>query len=156
MSRRDKQFLKGLVVLGVILSGVAYTTRLSPCLSESLKGVQGILALRSANITRGDIVFIKEHTTSLSKGRNFAKRVVGLPGDRIEIEGDQLHVAGHANLKVHVKSLSGKDLHPTKAHEIPEGYIFVAGDHDRSFDSRYQEFGLVPLAEVWGKAVLTW
>lgn len=156
MSRREKQFLRGLVFLGVILSGVAYTTRLSPCLTASLNGVQGILALRSAKIAKGDIVLITEHTTALYKGRNFAKRVVGLPGDRIELAGDQLYVAGQANLKVHEKSLSGKDLHPTNAQEIPAGYIFVAGDHDRSFDSRYQEFGLVPLDKVWGKAVLTW
>lgn len=39
---------------------------------------------------------------------------------------------------------------------IPPGYVFVAGDNPNSFDSRYEEFGLVPMEKIWGKAVLWW
>jgi type IV secretory pathway protease TraF len=39
---------------------------------------------------------------------------------------------------------------------IPKGYVFVAGDNLNSFDSRYEEFGLVPVEKIWGKAVLWW
>lgn len=39
---------------------------------------------------------------------------------------------------------------------IPSGYVFVAGDNPNSFDSRYEEFGLVPMEKIWGKAVLWW
>lgn len=54
----------------------------------------------------------------------------------------------------------GRPLTPLVLNEfgmtIPKGYVFVAGDHPQSFDSRYEEFGLVPVEKIWGKAVLTW
>ena len=34
---------------------------------------------------------------------------------------------------------------------IPEGMVFVAGTHSDSFDSRYKEFGFVPLETVRGQ-----
>lgn len=38
---------------------------------------------------------------------------------------------------------------------IPEGYIFVAGDNPaESLDSRYEEFGLVSVDEVWGTILM--
>lgn len=45
----------------------------------------------------------------------------------------------------------GKPLHPLKATIIPEGYVFVATSHPRSFDSRYEEFGLVKQEHITGK-----
>ena len=35
---------------------------------------------------------------------------------------------------------------------IPKGYYYVHTDHKDSFDSRYNEIGLIPLSEVRGKA----
>ena len=54
------------------------------------------------------------------------------------------------------KTSDGKPLTPISATSVPEGYVFVAGDHPNSFDSRYEEFGLVPIEKIWGKAVLCW
>ncbi|MFX6119214.1 S26 family signal peptidase, partial [Acinetobacter baumannii] len=54
------------------------------------------------------------------------------------------------------KTKEGKLLTPLSISIVPEGYIFVVGDNIRSFDSRYEEFGLVPLDKVWGKAAFTW
>lgn len=35
---------------------------------------------------------------------------------------------------------------------VPDGYIFVAGDNaDKSYDSRNEKFGLIPVGDVWGK-----
>ena len=45
-----------------------------------------------------------------------------------------------------LKSLEGKD----------EGYVFVAGDHPKSFDSRYDEFGLVNIENIQGRAIWWW
>lgn len=54
------------------------------------------------------------------------------------------------------KTSQGKPLTPISAAIVPEGYVFVAGDNPNSFDSRYEEFGLVPIEKIWGKAVFTW
>ncbi|MDR2107641.1 MAG: S26 family signal peptidase [Holosporaceae bacterium] len=36
---------------------------------------------------------------------------------------------------------------------MPEGYAFVAGSHQYSFDSRYKEFGFVDLKDIRGRAI---
>jgi signal peptidase I len=52
------------------------------------------------------------------------------------------------------KTSEGKPLTPLLATSVPEGYVFVAGDNPNSFDSRYEEFGLVPREKIWGKAIV--
>lgn len=38
---------------------------------------------------------------------------------------------------------------------IPEGYVFVTGDNPlHSYDSRYADFGLVPIEDIWGIVLL--
>lgn len=35
---------------------------------------------------------------------------------------------------------------------VPEGYVYVLGDNvSDSKDSRYPEFGLVAISDIWGK-----
>lgn len=72
----------------------------------------------------------------------FAKIVVGLPGDSIEVRNQKLFINGHdkGDVLEHLK--------PIKNGVIPEGFYFVMGKHPRSFDSRYADFGLIPQASI--------
>jgi signal peptidase I len=69
---------------------------------------------------------------------------------------DCLHHLFHESLKFPLldRTTEGDPLTPLSAKVIPEGALFVLGDHPRSFDSRYEEFGLVKMENVWGKAVM--
>jgi signal peptidase I len=71
---------------------------------------------------------------------------------------DCLHYLFHEFLKFPLldRTTGGDPLTPLSAKIIPEGALFVLGDHPRSFDSRYEEFGLVPVDKIWGKAILKW
>jgi signal peptidase I len=146
--------------------GIVSQTRLMECLSDSLENIHYVIFLKSKVINRGDIVAIQDHREdhigNLKKWP-YAKRVLGIPGDHISHSENGITVIPKEslNLPLLTQTSKGKPLTPLvplngMVSIIPEGYLFVAGDHLQSFDSRYKEFGLVPIGKVWGKGVLTW
>ena len=105
---------------------------------------------------RGDVVvfiFPEDRT------KDFIKRVVGLPGDTVEIRGKKVYVNGKAIDDPHAyfEGEGGQvgiqirdDYGPKK---VPGNHVFVMGDNrDKSYDSRF--WGYVNLDDVKGKAFL--
>ncbi|WP_342525843.1 signal peptidase I [Chryseomicrobium sp. FSL W7-1435] len=96
--------------------------------------------------------------------KNYIKRIIGLPGDSIAYEDDQLYINGEAvdepYLDEYKEEISEGTLtedftleERTNLTEIPEGYFFVMGDNRRySKDSRI--IGLVPEDEIIGTTSL--
>jgi signal peptidase I len=134
---------------------LTYQTQLLECVSDSLQGVRTILVWKSSEVSRGDIVSIKNHPVVHVKATNFAKRVLGLPGELITHHKDILQI-GSYRLPLLKQTKDEKPLTPLSLPSVPQGYVFVGGDHPRSFDSRYEEFGLVPFSKIWGKGIATW
>lgn len=150
---------------------VGSQTKLMECLTDSLQDTRYILFLKSSSVKRGDIVAIQghreEHVGTLKKWP-YSKRVLGVPGDHIVRHKDGITVIPQESYSLSLldKTSKGKPLtaivpldrpsHSQPSKTIPEGYLFVAGDNPQSFDSRYAEFGLVPISKIWGKAVCTW
>jgi signal peptidase I len=104
---------------------------------------------------RGDvIVFVYPKDPS----KDFIKRVVGTPGDTIEIRHKQVYVNGEKENNPHVKFDEGdrEVLGPRDNYgpiTVPPHQLFVMGDNrDRSHDSRF--WGFVDIGEVKGKAFL--
>lgn len=136
-------------------------TRLMECLTDSLDDIRYILFLKSQAIHRGDIVAIhghrEDHIGDLKKWP-YSKRVLGIPGDHIIHNQSGITVIPKESKGLYLltHTSKGKPLTPMSPMIIPEGYLFVAGDNPKSFDSRYEEFGLVPKEKIWGKGVFTW
>lgn len=172
-----KEFKKlityGLAIGTFMAAGWWFTTytQLLEVTSESLEGVRYILVRKSNTIQRGDIVSIEGHHPLYVGEHIFTKRVVGLPGDQITnpLRGSPLRGKTKKGLTIKAKNGSftitypllertkeGEILTPLPNQAIPEGYLFVVGDHPRSFDSRYEEFGLVSINNIYGKALLKW
>lgn len=109
---------------------------------------------------RGDIVvFIYPEDRS----KDFIKRLIGLPGDTIEIREKKIFLNGlpwsdaygvHVDNLILPGSVQPRDnFGPAK---VPEGSIFVLGDNrDESYDSRF--WGFVDMKDVLGKAqIIYW
>ena len=165
MKRRLLKLCLGLGTLSLLCWGITSQTKLGRCASESLEGVHYVLFLKSTSLKRGDIVLIPNHPVSYVGERPFAKRVIGLPGDRIIRDKERLKIKSKntaSNITLFTilplldKTREGQSLTPLSMPIVPEGYIFVGGDHLRSFDSRYKEFGLVPIEKIWGRSMLQW
>ncbi|MBP3284318.1 MAG: signal peptidase I [Clostridia bacterium] len=81
----------------------------------------------------------------------YIKRVIGLPGEHLVIDGDDIYINGEKLDEPYTNPDREKfppeyDMDIT----IPEGYVFCVGDNrDRSMDSRY--FGVIPIDKVEGK-----
>ncbi|MBW1971513.1 MAG: signal peptidase I [Deltaproteobacteria bacterium] len=117
-------------------------------------------------IKRGDVVtFILPNNPHIT----YIKRVVGLPGDTIEIKDNILFINNKPVSDIHIDGnpylfeelLKNKKYYILKRTlnynygpvHVPAGHIFVLGDNrDNSADSRYFKF--VPIKFIQGKAVI--
>lgn len=105
-------------------------------------------------IRRGDIVVFKQPE---EPEIDFIKRVVGLPGDRIELRNGHLYVNGENREELYVKEEyrrqdQRKNFGPV---EVGPDHYYVLGDHrDASADSRF--WGQVPRHLMKGRALLIW
>lgn len=94
------------------------------------------------------------------RGDGFVKFVVGVPGDRIEVVGQQVVLQtrrGRLDVgRCKPASRNGVPLEPIKPQVIPEGYVYVWAPHVDALDSRYAVMGLVPRTAITGRAVRLW
>jgi signal peptidase I len=88
--------------------------------------------------------------------KDFIKRVVGIPGDRIEIRQKKLYRNGEPVDEPYARYTEPPGAAPRDNFgpvTVPEGHVFVMGDNrDHSFDSRY--WGFVPYEDIKGKAFM--
>lgn len=108
------------------------------------------LTPRFDGYSRGDVVVL--HPPDQGQDATpYIKRVIGEPGDHLELKGDRVWVNGVELPETYVN-------YPTRSGEwtvidVPAGELIVMGDHrNASLDSR--EFGSVKESEVIGRAVL--
>jgi signal peptidase I len=82
----------------------------------------------------------------------FVKRVVGLPGDRIGIEGQTLYRNGRAVAEPYVKHTAGYFERSAEV-VVPGGCYFVLGDNrDHSLDSRH--WGFLAREDIIGRPLV--
>jgi signal peptidase I len=126
-------------------------TSMTPLISDQERIFINKFVYRFEPIERGDVVVF---WYPLDRSKSFIKRVVGLPGDTVEIREGQVYVNGKYLPEPYVppESADMNNFSPTK---IPKGEYFVMGDHRiSSNDSRI--FGPVPRNFIYGKAVFAY
>lgn len=103
------------------------------------------LAYLFGDVERGDIVVLKY---PLDPDVDYIKRVIGMPGDEVEIVRGQVFVNGAPIQEPYINGLDPFTNHDRV--RVKPAHFFVLGDNrERSSDSR--EFGLVPRDYVRGQ-----
>ena len=80
------------------------------------------------------------------------KEVAGLPGDVYEVYEKNFYINGVLKGSLRRQTKDGRPLTSLKTRTIPEGYVFVKGQSYDTYDSRYEEFGLVKETHLKGRA----
>ena len=123
-------------------------TSMLPLLEDSERIIVNKFIYRFHPIQRGDVVvFWYPKDPSVS----FIKRVVGIPGDTVELRRGVLFVNEKRVPEEYVRPQFNDEENTAKV-AVPKGYYFVLGDHrNSSNDSR--SWGEVPEKYIYGKAV---
>jgi signal peptidase I len=136
------------------------------------------ISYRFTDPVRGDIVVFNP-TDQLAKEKDsngkyfsdaFIKRVIGVPGDRVDVKGGKVYINGKLLPEKYIEEPSAKDWSTTDRFTtdsdgqhyhlpwpadgvVPKGQYLVLGDNrNNSYDSHY--WGFVPKDKIVGKAVV--
>ena len=106
---------------------------------------------------RGDIIVFK---FPQDEGRDFIKRVIALPGDKVEVRGKRVYVNDkpvQESYAVHLDPSMQENPHSPRDNfspvKVPAGQLFMMGDNrDYSMDSRF--WGFLDIKKIKGKAFI--
>src|SRR5277367_4655914 len=126
-------------------------TSMAPLLSDQERIFINKFVYRFSAIERGDVVVF---WYPLDRSKSFIKRVIGLPGDTLEMRQGTLYVNGNMVPEPYVP-LRYEDFSNFGPVTVPKDSYFVMGDHRiSSNDSRV--FGAVENKFIYGRAVFAY
>jgi signal peptidase I len=122
---------------------------MEPTLQQDQRLIVSKLSYRLHEPQRGDIIVFRDPQDS---SRNLIKRIIGLPGEILEIRNGQVFINEQLLDEPYLNSNSVRAEAPTP---IPDGYYFVMGDNrNNSSDSR--SWGTLAEDKIVGKAAFTY
>ncbi len=153
------------------------TSSMAPSFVPGDRVLANKIGIETASFTHGDVVVFRN---PLNRKQNFIKRIVGLPGETVEVKDGQLFIneqplpresipegdkslamkgdgkhafyERHGDRKYAILTDAGGGAINVSKQTVPVGSYFVLGDHrGRSLDSR--EFGAISQGEIVGQVV---
>jgi conjugal transfer pilin signal peptidase TrbI len=143
----------GLAVFRVFVDPVPHVPLLFN-VTPSLPYTVAIVSRRTDHVVRGDYVIYAfsgpaiEMFPGLAR-QPFFKRVGGVAGDRVQVDGRRVLVNGtDVGLAKRFAAVGNVPVEPIEPSTIPPKYLYMQGTSPDSFDSRYRISGLVHLRDV--------
>ena len=139
------------VILFLVINTVSARVRVDgfsmrPTLEDGEFILVNRLAYKFGDPKRGEIIVFR---SPVVPDEDLIKRVIGLPGDEIEVNVGVVYVNGSPLIEPYIAALpiySGK-------WQVVDGYLFVLGDN-RNDSSDSHSWGLVPMQNVVGRSIL--
>ena len=134
------------LILNTVTSRVkVFNVSMQPTLKQGYLLVVNKLAYKWGAAKRGDIIVF--HHAGV-ESQDYIKRVIGLPGDTIEVSGGVVSVNGTPLTEPYIKEMPRYTLSET----VPANKLFVLGDNRNQSDDSHT-WGFVDMDWVVGKAV---
>ena len=137
----------------VVQSSLVFSGSMIPTLQSSTKSTHADRLIVNKLVyhfnlpNRGDIVLFN---SPYSDGKQYVKRLVGLPGEHIEIRRGMVYI--NNKLLIIPGVTVRRDYSNLKKQIIPDNHFFMLGDNrSNSADSRV--WGFVPKSELIGEAL---
>lgn len=119
-------------------------TSMIPTLQKNDRLIVNRLVYRVSEASRGEIIILRNPE---DQQELYVKRLIGLPGDTIEIKDGALYINGSLVEEPYLTEPMVGEYETT----VPEGTYFVMGDNRRySKDSR--DIGCIPVDNIIGRA----
>jgi signal peptidase I len=149
------------VVISVVIAAIVIVflyqpvkvegTSMMPWLTDQERIFVNKFVYRFGEIHRGDIVVF---WFPLDPTKSYIKRVIGLPGDLVEVKQGTVYVNSQAIEEDYVPD-QYRDRMDYRAVKIADDHYYVLGDHrNASNDSR--TWGTVERRRIYGKAVFVY
>ena len=135
-----------LVLLFLAQSYTVSGSSMQPGLTDGQRVLVNKFAYLRKSPQRGDVIVFHNPQNS---SEDLIKRVIGLPGDQINVMDGQVMVNGRALDEPYIAALPRYSGQWT----VPQGELFVLGDN-RNDSSDSHAWGSLPVENVIGKAVL--
>lgn len=123
-------------------------TSMMPSLGDQERIFVNKFVYRLEPVERGDIVVFRYPR---DPSKSFIKRVIGIAGDRIRIDGGQVYVNDEALAEDYVVP-AYEDSRSYPEMTVPASHYFLLGDH-RNMSNDSRDFGAVDEKYIYGKAV---
>lgn len=143
--------LAAFIITFIAQSFVVEGSSMEPSLHNRERLLVNKLVYRFRKPQFGDIVVFRYPA---NPKRRFIKRVIGIPGDEVEVRDGFVIINGMTLDEGYTLDLTYGYFGPKV---VPDGHYFVLGDNrNNSDDSRYPDVGFVPMANIVGKASVIW
>ncbi len=175
MTRAENPWIEGLKTIalsGVLALGIRHfvaearyipSESMLPTLQVNDRLIIDKVTYKLRNPERGDIVVFGP--TDTLKEQNFKdafiKRVIGLPGDKVEVQGGRVYVNDQALRERYIEEepnyhFSTKEFNEKLGIEEqtvpPDNYLVLGDNRNNSYDSHY--WGYVPQDKIIGRAIV--
>ncbi len=145
-------FFVAVVVAGVLncFFGITNVSQfsMSPTFNDGDKVCLNRSAYWFSEPKAGDIILFYESTADT----NYVKRVIGVPGDTVQIKKGYVYVNGLVIDEPYIEGLTPGDIDIT----VPEDKYFCLGDNRSiSIDSRDESIGCIAKENILGKVVFS-